>query len=501
MKRFVLAAVIIATTLSSYAQSTLKFKINGMEDSTVFLARYLGDRLYYADTTEAKNGVAIFKKDEYPGGTYAVICPGPKYFEVIVAEKNIEIETHIDDFIGNMKVKKSEENKVYFGFIDFISKKRPDSQKLIAERNKLDKVKDKDKIEEINKKINAIDEEVMAYQKNLVKNNPDKFVSKLINMSIDPVIPDEIAKNDTLKYQYYRTHYWDNIDVSDKRLVHSQVFHNKLDFYFQRVLMQHPDTICEHSHALISKIEEGSEMFKYVVHYITYNYETSKIMGMDAVFVCMAQTYYCPPDNSKAFWLKESKLEELCDRASALEPLLVGKPAPRIVLADTSEKKWFDFYTQVKNEYTALIFWADDCGHCKKEMPHLIKLYHELKEKGVDIEFVAVGTSLENDKWKEFIKENKLDWINISDFPEANDNPKKYIYEMRVTDLKSLNFRKTYDIFSTPQIYLLDKDKTIIAKRLDAKNMAGMLERIAEVELEFNDNSELEEKEKMDKVH
>ena len=89
-------------------------------------------------------------------------------------------------------------------------------------------------------------------------------------------------------------------------------------------------------------------------------------------------------------------------------------------------------------------------------------MYQELKDMNVDIEFIAVGTNLENDKWKKFISKNQLKWINLSDFPEANENPKKYLFEKRVTDLKSLNFRKTYDIFSTPQVYLLDANKKII---------------------------------------
>ena len=104
---------------------------------------------------------------------------------------------------------------------------------------------------------------------------------------------------------------------------------------------------------------------------------------------------------------------------------------------------------------------------------------------------------LENGKWKKFIKENKLKWLNISDFPDANENPKKYLYEKRVTDLKSLNFRKTYDIFSTPQIYLLDKDKVIRAKKLDAKNLAKILEHKLSIDLDYEEPEE-EEKKKED---
>ena len=93
------------------------------------------------------------------------------------------------------------------------------------------------------------------------------------------------------------------------------------------------------------------------------------------------------------------------------------------------------------------------------------------------------------------IKDKKMDWVNISDFPHANKNAGKYVYEMQVTDFPSLNFRKTYDIFSTPQIYLLDKDNKIVAKRLDANNLARILERKLDITIAYKEEPKEEGKE------
>ena len=46
------------------------------------------------------------------------------------------------------------------------------------------------------------------------------------------------------------------------------------------------------------------------------------------------------------------------------------------------------------------------------------------------------------------------------------------------TDLKSLNFSSTYDIYTTPQIYLLDKTKKIIAKKLDTDLLKKVINKI-----------------------
>ncbi len=503
MKNLILF-ILIGIGINLHAQYKLKFKIDGLYDTEVYLAKYLGNRLYYADTTQSKNGVAVFEKEHYDGGVYAVICPGPKYFEFIMADKVVEIHTSIDDFIGKMNVVKSKENKIFYDYIGFINLKKPEAKLLQEEKAKLDPKKDKKKIKELEEKGLALDKEVKNYQKKLASENKDLLIGRILNMSIDPEIPAEIKENDTLRYKYFKAHYWDNIMLSDERLVHSPIFHNKLEFYFKKMLLQHPDTICDNAHKVIAQTKEGTDMFKYVVHYVTYNYETSKIMGMDAVFVCMADSYYCPPNETKAFWLDSAKLVELCERKTALKPLLINKIAPNLKLADTTEKHWIDMHKDVKAKYTALVFWADDCGHCKKEIPKIKELYDELKSKKVDIEVVAVGTALDNKGWKEFIKKHNLNWVNMSDTKDANDHPEKYIFEMKVTDLQSLNFRKTYDIFSTPQIYLLDENKKILAKKLDALNLAKIMEIKEDLkELDFTKKEtiakEKEAKEKKDR--
>ena len=55
----------IFATANIYGQQNLNFKISGLKDTTVFLARYFGEKLYYADTAFSKNetryGIQTFK--------------------------------------------------------------------------------------------------------------------------------------------------------------------------------------------------------------------------------------------------------------------------------------------------------------------------------------------------------------------------------------------------------------------------------------------------------
>ena len=474
------------------AQYKLDFKVTGLKDTTVYLLKYLGDKLYYADTTEAKGGRATFSKKSYEGGIYAFYT-GDGYFEFVMSDKIVSMETSKDNFIKDMKVKVSDENKVFYEYIHFINSKRPISEAIVKERDALDPKKDTVKIKELNDKLSALDKEVKQFQKDIVKKHEGKLVSKMLKMSVDIEIPEGL--NDTLRGAYLRDHFWDNTDLKDKRLARSAVFNSKVDLYFKKMMHQIPDTILRHASLMVDQIEDSSDMMKFVLNYIHVNYETSKIMGMDAVYVGMSLKYYCPPNKNKAWWYPEENLKDRCEQATTWEPLLIGKVAPNLRLADTTEKKWINVHT-LPNDYKVLIFWDPDCGHCKKEIPKLLEVYHELQAKKQDVEFIGISTELENEKWAKMVKDKKMDWINISDFPDANKNAGKYVYEKQVTDFPSLNFRKTYDIFSTPQIYLLDKDNKIIAKRLDANNLARILERRLDITIDYKEEPKTEDEKK-----
>jgi len=143
-------------------------------------------------------------------------------------------------------------------------------------------------------------------------------------------------------------------------------------------------------------------------------------------------------------------------------------------LADTSERKWINL-AEVNHEYTLLIFWAEDCGHCKKEIPKFKQVYDSLKAVSeIDLEVFAVCTSIENDDWRKFIIEKELNWINVSDFQEMRDDHMKYLIEKKTT-LQSINYRNIYDVYVTPVAYLLDKDKKIIAKQFDSEQLSEIL--------------------------
>ena len=78
--------VFLLLSCFSFGQK-LKFKISGQKDTTVFLLRYEGKGLYYADTAELKNEVVEFNGALQKPGILALLLPGQKYFEFIYNRK------------------------------------------------------------------------------------------------------------------------------------------------------------------------------------------------------------------------------------------------------------------------------------------------------------------------------------------------------------------------------------------------------------------------------
>lgn len=480
MKKIIFFTLFISSTLLIFAQDKgykIKVTIKGMENQTLYLANYFGNKQYYADTAQANaSGTAVFEsKKPLKGGVYSIVLPGQKYFELILNEHFIDLATDTVNLVENMKIKKSVENKLFFDYLKFMNQKQKEVMPL---RNQVKTATGEEK-EKLEAQISKIDEAINNYRLDFIKNNPNTFVAKMFNTMREPEIPKDLTpeqqKDSTFQFRYYKNHFFDNVDFSDERLIRTPIYHNKIEKYFTKIILQHPDTINKEADKIVEKARANKELFKYTVHYLTNHFEKSKIMGMDAVFVHMALNYY---NKENAFWADSTTLAKIKERAEKLEPLLIGKTAINLSLMDTTGQ-WVSLHN-VNADYTILVFWDPECGHCKKELPKLAKYYQTIKDKNVKV--YAVSSDY-NEKWKKFIREHKLDFINVA-VPKVvyEDQQKAAEFVIKgYTDLKSLNYSNTYDVYSTPQIYLLDKDKKIIGKKLDADLVKKILEHEWEI--------------------
>jgi thiol-disulfide isomerase/thioredoxin len=305
--------------------------------------------------------------------------------------------------------------------------------------------------------------DLQDYRKGVLEKHPQSLLAKIFKMMTEIQVPDapRNAKGEIIdsnfQYNYYYQHYFDNIDLADDRIVRTPVFHNKFESFIIKLTPQIPDSIIKSADIVLSKAT-GKENFKYMLFWITNHYETSTYMGMDKVFVHMVDKYYA---TGKAFWVDETLLFKMKDRADQLRNNLIGLRGQNLTMLDTSHV--YQSLYNVKAKYSLLIFWDANCGKCKEEMPKLKKLYEELNPKASPngskfFDVFAVSLTPDAKEWQKYLREQNFKWLNIYD---PNNET---------------NFRKLYDIYSTPVLYLLDENKRIIAKRLNVDQVKEFIQ-------------------------
>ena len=482
-KSFFITLLLLVSTIGANAQ-TLKFKVSGLQDTIVHLVKYSGKGMYYADTTEAVNGIAKFDGSKHETGVYALFLPGQKYFDFIHDHEVVDIEVKdMNDMIGSLTVKKSKFNTAFFDYVNFMT----DQKKIGAQLGVEQKTASEERKAEIIEESKAINAKVLAYQKKMVNDHNGHFLADLINLSLDVELPeapkdeDGNVIDDSYVYQYFINHYWDNVNLNNDAVIRTPLFHKKLEKYLSpEVMAQIPDTISLYADKLIAKTDDSSLLFQYIVAHITSKAEQSPMMGMENVFVHMVDKYYAVKP-TRTPWMSEENLEKVVTRVNEIRPSMVGAIAPRLCLPDSTEQNWVDLY-KVDSDYKILFFWEPTCGHCKKAAPKLQDLYaKKFKERNVEI--YAVGKAMGDDfeKWKSFIVNNGLEFINVgltkSVYEEAQENA-YYIIKNHNTTIESLNYTKTYDVASTPRIFVLDKDNKILYKRVSISQLEEIMDNI-----------------------
>lgn len=121
-------------------------------------------------------------------------------------------------------------------------------------------------------------------------------------------------------------------------------------------------------------------------------------------------------------------------------------------------------FSSLKGKIVYIDFWAMWCSPCKREIPYLKKLEKELH--GKDIVFVSVSMDKPklNNKWKQFVKDQKLTGVQLF-----------------ATNAFNTKLAKDYKIKSIPRFILFDKEGKIIdgdAKRPSDPELRKQLKKL-----------------------
>lgn len=453
---FMLVSALICQSQVMAQGYQLTVKLKNYQQGKLFLGHYMGKSTYLTDSAEiSPAGVAVLKgKTRLNSGIYLLVMPDKQRYLETLIDKNQTFEVALDtsDFVNKTVYKGSPDNELFVAYNKFLLDQDGESRAIQAELKAAKTAADTAKVQErqalLMKKINDYRERFMA-------EHPGTFLTTVFKAMKEPVVPPRPTGEDSsFAYRYFKSHYWDEVDLASERLVRTPVLEAKLQKYFTQLVVAMPDSINAECDAMIARTRKNKEVFKFVLWWLTYNYESSPYMGMDAVFVHLVEKYYVP---GEAFWLSDEQLNKIVSRAYTIAPNLIGQQAAPLELKDTASKAVSLYKTQAK--YTVLVFWDPTCGHCKTEVPRLDSAYNS-RWKQLGVKMIGIKTEGTREEWLSFIKQNHLNgWIHAWD-PESTSN-----------------YRRLYDVYSTPVVYLLDEKKKIVAKRLGVEQLDQFLTR------------------------
>ena len=230
-----------------------------------------------------------------------------------------------------------------------------------------------------------------------------------------------------------------------------------IDNYISRV-NPHPDSLIAASNRLIS-LTDNTALKTAIAGYLFNTFSTSHVMGQESVAIYIAKRYFL---SGELEWHGQGGEAILRLYTEFNENSLIGMKAPELNLQTTNGDKIA--LNSLKNNYIVIYFFDNNCGVCKAKLPDLKKVTEFRSYLGIEV--YAVYTGQDSLSLLQFLSE---------EFPDdsAAGNVKWHF----VYDKDGISgFHKLYNVLSTPQLFLLDRDKKIIGRNLDPLALDKVLE-------------------------
>ena len=219
-------------------------------------------------------------------------------------------------------------------------------------------------------------------------------------------------------------HFWDGIETFDGPTDKNPLLAAQIDYYFDQLVSPLPDSITLEISRLITRIDSNKDLRDFFLWKLLDKYQHPSYMTQDQVFVFLFDQYFSQLDIKDLNEINRAIIQEKADQ---LRKLTLFKTAPDFQLNDS-----LDLHS-VESEYTVLFFYDHDCEVCHQEMQDLdsvVIVHPEITVLSIDM--------------------------------NTNDVSKDILYNL-------------YDIETTPLIYVLDREKHIIAKKIQAKQIPIIL--------------------------
>ena len=423
-RRILLIFLLTFAPIVMMSQVNIRVEIENHDDSLYYLLKYKSDKSLVAiDTSTVEKDKTIFKQNaNYPEGIYVLADSKQNPIFEILLGKDQKFSITVGDLMRNDTyiIKGSKETSAYFYIYNKTNYNRLYIKALESEI---------EYFPDNAKKIDSIKLNHNEYLESIRIKDRNSFLRTYIGYNKEIIVPQEYKNKSE---QYIIDHYFDDMSLSDVRILNTRLLKNKLDDYFNNYMSkQSTDVILQKIDYLIGRTTAGyrdipQDLVNHEVRDYILWYLYSQYFDNDIIYTHLSDVYFSKLEINN---LTENIRSEIVKRADILRKITIGRIAPTFTYID-DEGKQIDL-SEIDSKNTVLFFYKPDCQKCIREK----RILGLIKNRQENLTILYINISEEN-------------YHNVSQ-----------------------DIAVQYDIKITPTIYILDKDKRITAKNIKAEEI------------------------------
>jgi thiol-disulfide isomerase/thioredoxin len=464
--KHVLTLVFVCLSVLGWSQRAkqIEITVTGLQQGTlVNLIGVYAESNFRADTALVEaNGRFVFRRDTgYVAGFYYVLLPdGKTSFQILLdTEPVVTLKTTQTAIVKDMVVTGSLDNQLLYENLKFQEALEPRGVEITAKLKAA--LPGTPEYVKVRADFELFQTERAAHIESFRTRYPNALFTKFKlsgqnPVAIEPKKADGVTVDTAAQIFAYRAAFWKDMDFADVRMIRTPVYFNKMKRFIKELTPQNQDSIIKSADWLIEQSLANPEVFKFTLNWILLQYKagTSEIMAGDDVYSYLIEKYWT---NERAYWSNPKEVTSLRQQAKQMRGSLLNAIGQDVKAKDF-DGNYRSLY-DLKAKYLVVYIYNPNCEHCQEQTPELWKLYQTYNPAGL-LDVYSIVTTTTREEWGAYRQKVGYKWTDVYD-----------------TDPYESKWPLKYHVDITPEVYLLDPDRRIIAKNINVEQVEEVIRR------------------------